>query len=273
MPKKQPLIIKAPDRPPSEPSTRPIYELSTTTIDATPTSVTLPPEADTLSEAVRELAVRFIGARRRIGEALLEACRYMSEARTKAAEGEWYTFLTVTGTSPDSAATLINIHYRAAQHPAFAEKIRSGWLNQTVAGELAKPSTPPELLQQMLELRKPPRVADIKQARRPVRETYHQHVDNPNYAGWEGGTPLLAAGHEPTAAPQPIEATRVLAHLHDVATTLETLAHQPSRLPHNEQTHAALQRIELALNLIQHSMGSRERDFWRALPSTPPSGD
>ena len=260
MPKKQPLIIKAPDRPPSEPSTRPIYELSTTTIDATPTSVTLPPEADTLSEAVRELAVRFIGARRRIGEALLEACRYMSEARTKAAEGEWYTFLTVTGTSPDSAATLINIHYRAAQHPAFAEKIRSGWLNQTVAGELAKPSTPPELLQQMLELRKPPRVADIKQARRPVRETYHQHVDNPNYAGWEGGTPLLAAGHELVATPQPIEAIRALAYLHDVATALEKLARQPARLPHDDQTQAALQRIEQALNRIQRSLSSGERE-------------
>ena len=254
MAKKQPLIIKAPNRPPSEPSTRPIYELSTTTIDTTPTSVTLPPEADTLSEAVRELAVRFIGARRRIGEALLEACRYMSEARTMAAEGEWYTFLKVTGTNPDSAATLINIHYRAVQHPAFAEKIRTGWLNQTVAGELAKPSTPPELLQQMLELSKPPRVADIKQARRPVRETYHQHVDNPNYSGWAGEVPLLAGRPERGTTPQPIEATRAAASLHEVAATLETLAHQSSRLPSDDQTLDALQRIEQALSAIRRSL-------------------
>lgn len=158
MAKKQQLTIKAPERPVSTAPVRPaqpIYELSTNVLDAAPTSVALLPEADTLSEQLRELAVRFIGARRRVGEALLEACRYMSEARAAAEEGQWYVFLRVTGTSPDSAETLLNIHIRASQHAAFAEKIRSGWLNQTVAGELAKPSLHRRCFSSSLSARSP----------------------------------------------------------------------------------------------------------------------
>lgn len=261
MAKKQPLIIKAPDRQPSEASARPIYELSTTTIDAAPTSVALPPEAATLSEELRELAVRFIGARRRIGEALLEACRYMSEARTTAAEGQWYVFLQVTGTSPDSAATLINIHYRASQNAAFAEKIRSGWLNQTVAGELAKPSTPPELIQQMLERDMPPRVADIKQARRTptlVREEHHQDVDNPNYSGWDEQVSTLAGTSDRGQAFEQIEQATLIASLSEVAATLETIVPQSSRIPRGDHTLHTLQRIEQALAEIRRSVTEQE---------------
>lgn len=258
MAKKQ-LTIKAPERPaPAAPvrPAQPIYELSTNALDAAPTSVALPAEAETLSEPLRELAVRFIGARRRVGEALLEACRYMSEARAAAEEGQWYTFLRVTSTSPDSAETLLNIHYRASQHAAFAEKIRSGWLNQTVAGELAKPSTPPEVLQQLLEREEPLRVADVKRARRapvPYREERHI-VDNPNYSG----STVIAEGpsgsHDVAQLVAQAEQTTLAALLTEVATTLEAISAQADTLPPDEHTLHTLQRIEQATATIRRRL-------------------
>lgn len=256
---KNKLTIKAPERPaPAEPTrpAAPIYELSTTALDVAPTSVALPPEAEALSEQLRELAVRFIGARRRVGEALLEACRYMGEARSTAEEGQWYVFLRVTGTSPDSAETLLNIHYRASQHPTFAEKIRSGWLNQTVAGELAKPSTPPEVLQQLLERDEPLRVADVKRARRlpaPTREEHHS-VDNPNYSGSPELAEALAAHQDAAQVVAEAEQMTLAALLAEVAESLEAIAMQAHTLPPSEQTLHTLYRIEQATGAIRRRM-------------------
>lgn len=256
---KNKLTIKAPERPaPAQPArpAQPIYELSTTTLESEPTSVALPPEAEALSEALRELAVRFIGARRRVGEALLEACRYMSEARAAAEEGQWYVFLRVTGTSPDSAETLLNIHYRAAQHETFAERIRSGWLNQTVAGELAKPSTPPEVLQQLLERDEPLRVADVKRARRAPaasRDELHS-VDNPNYSGSEATTSAASGAHDIVQAIVEAEQTTLSTLLNEVATSLETIATQVHALPVTEQNQHTLQRIEQATGAIRRRL-------------------
>jgi hypothetical protein len=244
---KKPLTIKAPERAASITSTQaapPVYELSTTSLDAAPTSVALPPEADTLSVPLRELAVRFIGARRRVGEALLDASRYMSEARAAAEEGQWYIFLRVTGTSPDSAENLLNIHLRAAQHPAFAEKIRSGWLNQTVASELAKPSTSPEVLAQLIGREEPLRVADVKRARKLITSNRDEHhiVDNPNYSG-SLGTQMGAAA--------PIKQASLAALLDEVAASLEAIAAQTDALPAGEHTIQALSRIEQATAAIR----------------------
>lgn len=259
MAKKQQLTIKAPERPapaaPAKPA-QPIYELSTTTLEAAPTSVALPPEAEGLSEQLRELAVRFIGSRRRVGEALLEASRYMSEARAAAEEGQWYVFLRVTGTSPDSAETLLNIHTRAKQHPTFAEKIRSGWLNQTVAGELAKPSTSPEVLQLLLERDEPLRVADVKRARRspvPGRDELHS-VDNPNYSGPPLPAEVRIAHHDAAEALAEAEQATLSSLLSEVATSLEAIAIQAHMLPATEQTQRTLQRIEQAMAAIRRRL-------------------
>jgi hypothetical protein len=253
---KKPLTIKAPERPASLTSAQavtPVYELSTTILDAAPTSVALPPEADALSVALRELAVRFIGARRRVGEALLEASRYMSEARAAAEEGQWYIFLRVTGTSPDSAESLLNIHLRAAQHPAFAEKIRSGWLNQTVAGELAKPSTSPEVLAQLLGREEPLRVADVKRARKLITSNRDEHhiVDNPNYSGSLGSQ---MDAERTLQAAVPVKQSSLAALLNEVATSLEAIAAQANLLPSGEHTIQALSRIEQATAAIRRHM-------------------
>ena len=256
MAKKQPLIIKAPERPapPAAAPAPPIYELSTIVLDAAPTSAALPPEAVGLSDQLRELAVRVIGTRRRIGEALLDACRYMSEARAVAEEGQWYIFLRVTDTSPDSAETLLNIHYRVGQHPAFAEKLRSGWLNQTVAGELAKPSTPPELFQQLLARDQPLRVADVKRARRQTLQARDEHhiVDNPNNPG--SLLSLGAASQELILADQ--GSLAVL--LDEVVASLEAIAGQAHALPAGARTRQALSRITKATALIRSRVPAGE---------------
>jgi hypothetical protein len=263
MAKKQQLTIKAPERPaPAETSrqAQPIYELSTTTLEAAPTSIALPPEAETLSERLRELAVRFIGSRRRVGEALLEACRYMSEARATAEEGQWYVFLRVTGTSPDSAETLLNIHTRAAQSPVFAEKIRSGWLNQTVAGELAKPSTPPQVFQELLKRDEPLRVADVKRARRlPAVNREDNHiVDNPNYSGSLDPAETLSAHQDVAQVVAEAEQTTLTALLAEVAESLEAIAEQAHVLPPSERTLQTLYRIEQATGAIRRRMAPAE---------------
>jgi hypothetical protein len=250
---KKPLAITAPERHASLAASQavpPVYELSTTVLDTAPSSVALPPEADTLSAALRELAVRFIGARRRVGEALLEASRYMSEARAVAEEGQWYVFLRVTGTSPDSAESMLHIHLRAAQHPTFAEKIRSGWLSQTVAGELAKPSTPPEVLAQLLEREEPLRVADVKRARkRTMSDRDENHiVDNPNYSGSLGAQGDTGSRSEAAA---PANQASLAALLDEVAAKLDAIADQADALPPGERTTQALDRIEQATAKIR----------------------
>jgi hypothetical protein len=252
------FTIKAPTRPEDtapENSAQPIYELSTMNLNTAPSSITLPNEADSLPEDLRELAIRFIGARRRVGEALLEACRWMSEARVAAEEGQWYTFLQITETSPDSAEVLLNIHLRASQYPAFAEKIRSGWLSQTVAGELAKPSTPPELFAQLIESPQPLRVADVKRARRMIsasREISHI-VDNPDYSGSLGSaSPKLveSSGHK--------NSIEVL--LEDLASQIETLAEKSNSIPFSVVSSRALDRIEQALKIIRYAQGRGSHD-------------
>ena len=271
---KKPFTLTAPERPtliaPTRPG-QPIYELSTVAFDTTPSSIALPPEAVALSDHLRELAVRVLGARRRIGEALLDACRWYSEARATAPEGQWYIFLRVTGTSPDSAENLLNIHVRVLQSTAFAERIRSGWLNQTVAGELAKPSTPPELIQQLLAREEPPRVADVKRARRPFLQARDEHhiVDNPNYSGSvpaigpphsvdtpnnSGSSvasgPPLGGGNE-TQAVADAEQTTLAERLAAVAVSLEAIAVHMHPVPSDEDTIHALRRIKEATETIR----------------------
>jgi chromosome partitioning protein len=118
----------APDAPaiaPAQP--RDPYPLSTM---AAPHLIALPPDAEQLSGALQEIARNYLTARRRTGESLLDAARWLSEARAEAQHGDWLIFLRITGTSPDSAEQLLHIHARATAYPQFAEAIRSGWLTR-----------------------------------------------------------------------------------------------------------------------------------------------
>jgi hypothetical protein len=160
----------------------------------------LPVEAQALGAQLYDVARRYVGARRRSGEALLDAVRCLNEARVLADEGTWYLFLQVTQTSADVAERLLNIHTATQRDPRFEAAVVRGFLNQTVAGELARPSTPPEVVQRLLEAEQPPRVADVKRAVRELKQARDgSHiVDNPHNAGSAGDTTTIDAATRPT---------------------------------------------------------------------------
>lgn len=137
---------------------------------APPDDVMLPLDAETqLGSELYQIARHYLGARRRMGAALLDMVRTLLHARQIADEGTWYIFLELTYTKPDMAELLLNIARRAEENAGYADAIVRGHFNQTVAGELARPSTPPAVIAQLLTTTEPPRVADVKRARREYR--------------------------------------------------------------------------------------------------------
>lgn len=125
----------------------------------------LPEQASALPEAMQTIARNYIAARRRSGEALLEAARWLSEARATAQHGEWLLFLEATNTSEPTSRRLLDIHAEAARSPQFAEKVAQNWLTFTAAAELAAPRTPPEVRQELINAPEPPTRADVQKAR------------------------------------------------------------------------------------------------------------
>jgi|GEM_PF-3207406 len=204
-----------------------------------------------LSERLREIARHYLGARRRSGEALLEAARWMSEARSEAAHGEWQVFLEATGTSPDTAERLLNIHTQAMQHPQFAEAIIHGRLSQSAAALLARDSTPPTVIDAVLAAETEPSVAEVQRAIRNARkaaagETAHVaesgHGENPQIADFG---PAVEA---------PVEAM-TLKLLQDAAALLTTLAARAEQLPRGEATEQAMEEVVQAVEALRRAVG------------------
>jgi len=141
------------------------YRLSTTI-----SAPELPERAGALPERLQDIAREYIGARHKSGHALLEAARWLSEARMEAKHGEWKVFLDATGTSDDTAERLLNIHAQAMQNPQFADFVRTQWIGQSAAALLSAPSTPPEIIDQVLRAPDPPTVASIKSAIKDAKQ-------------------------------------------------------------------------------------------------------
>ena len=116
----------------------------------------------TLSTALQDCARRYIAAQQRSGEALLEACAALAEARALAKHGEWGRFLEATRTSEGAAKRLLDIHAEAERDPQFAAAVRSNWIGATVAAELAQPSFPAEARSALLSAPEPPTRADVQ---------------------------------------------------------------------------------------------------------------
>lgn len=136
--------------------TGPAYGLSTIT-----TAPDLPERAGALPERLQDIARQYIDARQRSGEALLDAARWISEARQLAQYGEWQIFLEATGTSESAAKRLLDIHATAMRDPQFAEAIRTNWIGATVAAELARPSIADEKRAALLSQTESPKLADL----------------------------------------------------------------------------------------------------------------
>ncbi len=165
---------------------------------ARPTEPDLPAQIGELSTPLQEIARRYVGARRRSGEALLEAARWLTEARNTAAHGEWQVFLDTTNTSADSAERLLNIHATAMQNPQFADAVARNWLGQSVAALLARPSTPPEVLAEVLGQATAPRIEGVRDTITQARESHKASGQIPQNADFAEGSALS------TPAPAPV---------------------------------------------------------------------
>ncbi|KPV53259.1 hypothetical protein SE17_10680 [Kouleothrix aurantiaca] len=144
----------------------------------------LPERAGALPEPLQMIARQYIGARRRSGEALLDAARWLHEARALASHGDWKVFKEATSTSDDTAERLLNIHIQAMQNPQFADAIARNWLTQSAAALLARQSTPPELIEELLAAPEPPTKADIE-----ARLRTPKHTQNPHSADFDDAIP------------------------------------------------------------------------------------
>ncbi len=148
------------------------YELS---VHRPSDEMLLSPEASTLNAQLQEIARLYVGARRRSGEALLEAARWLSEARRIADHGEWKVFIEATGTSEATALRLLNTHNLVMRNPQVRELVARDWISPSVAALLARPSTPEEVIEEVIESDIPPRVTDVQNAIRKIR----QQIDEP----------------------------------------------------------------------------------------------
>jgi hypothetical protein len=122
------------------------------------------PTTTTLSQPLQALAERYLTARRRSGEALLEAAQALAEARALAHHGEWYRFLQATQTSAATAERLLNIHRLAHENLQFAGFVRDNWVGVSVAGLLARPSTPPVVIERVTTRQIAPMIEAVQSA-------------------------------------------------------------------------------------------------------------
>jgi hypothetical protein len=219
----------------------------------------LPAQAGMLSERLQALARQYLGARRRSGEALLEAARWLSEARAEAQHGEWQTFLEATNTSDDTAERLLNIHRQAMQNPQFAEAVRTNVIGQSVAALLAQSSTPAEIVAEVLDSPEPPSVAQVQKKIRQTRQAPATQqpardlskVQNPQFADFEVAERFgLIGGPEPPSS--------ALELLYEVADTMAHLELSSHELPAGAATEGALGRIERSVAAIRSILQHRD---------------
>jgi hypothetical protein len=210
----------------------------------------LPEAVLALRDELREIARSYIGARRRSGRALLEAARWLSEARAAAEHGEWDDFLEATATTADTAERLLRIYERSMQHPAFAAAVADGRLNQSAAERLARGSTPVEVIDEVLTAEQAPSVAQVDRAIRAARRSAEPvREDQPG-----GQIPQIAEFGD-----QPSSASPVLELLREVAVTLGELAASADAVPPGEESSQLVRSIEQSLSAIRSSIRKRGR--------------
>ena len=204
--------------------------------------------AGVLSTHLQEIARLYVQARRRSGEALLEAARWLYEARSVAQYGEWLIFLEATTTSPDTAERLIDIHTKAMEDTRFAEAITQNWLGQTVAALLAKPSTPSEIVDEVLEEGQPVTVAEVRQRiKKHKQPQQNTEPETPNQAT----IPHNTVFHTNTA--EQVQATELL---HEIVLSLEGLQALVNVLPGDQYTLQQLEQAEELLRAIRQNLSS-----------------
>jgi len=212
----------------------------------------LPPQAGMLSDRLQMIAREYIGARRRSGESLLDAARWLSEARAEAQRGEWQVFLEATNTSDDTAERLLNIHTQAMQNPQFAESVRTNWIGQSVAALLARPSTPPEIVGEVLASPEPPTVAEVQRKIRQGRQA--PAAPEPARDLGEAQNPQFADFGSDDRVPSSVVAQDLL---HEIALSLVELVKMAEDLPADTTTERELKSAEQSLLAIRRNIQRR----------------
>lgn len=230
------------DRPPTIP-----YPISTRMGDPD-----LPAQVGVLSERLQEIARQYLGARRRSGEALLDAARWLSEARAEAQRGEWQVFLEATNTSDDTAERLLNTHTQAMQNPQFAESVRTNWIGQSVAALLARPSTPPEIVGEVLASPEPPTVAEVQ---RKIRQGRQAAPTQPARDLGEAQNPQIADFGSDDRVPSNSVVAQDL--LHEIALSLVELVKMAEDLPADTTTERELKSAEQSLLALRRNIQRR----------------
>jgi len=275
-------VVVAPEQPPAVEAEPPIRGQGYQT-GYQDTEIALRPTASQLSVPLQDIARHYVGARRRSGEAVLDSARWLSEARSLAEHGEWYTFLEATGTSEDTAETLLNLHRRAMSDGRFAEAVRLNWLGQSAAGLLARPTTPPEVVAEVLSADAPPKVEAIRRKIKQAKTGQSQAAvpaqipEFPGFASVQGDaaqipeipgfghnvdvlaqTPEIPGfGHTVAARVPMLPSTDALALLHQVADALAMLAETADALPATVEVQQALERAEQSLGALRCSIRER----------------
>jgi len=242
------------ERPPSIP-----YPIST---QAPAGEIELPAQAGLLSEQLQGIARHYLGARRRSGEALLEAARWLSEARALAEHGQWQVFLEATSTSDDTAERLLHIHREAMHNPQFADSVRTNWISQSVAALLARPSTAPEVVSEVLASPAPPTVAEVQRKLRqtrpqpdlPVAEVAIREAQNPQLADF------AEASNQAGLSMAASVAIRSLQMLQHAAALVRELASTPDTIPTGTLTEQAVADIENSVVAIRQALVGRTPD-------------
>jgi hypothetical protein len=240
----------------------------------------LPEAVLALRAELREIARSYIGARRRSGRALLEAARWLSEARAAADHGEWEEFLAATETTADTAERLRRIYDRSMQHPAFAAAVADGRLNQSAAERLARDSTPVEVIDVVLTAEKMPTVAEVERAiravKRPALVARAGKIGGqiPQIAEFGGAAPggqipqfaEFGGSVDENQIPQIAgfagkisAASPVIQLLREVTAALGKLAARPESVPPGAEASQLLHSIEQSLSVIRSSVLGRSR--------------
>lgn len=216
---------------------------------------------EALRPPMRELAVRFVGARRRSGQAILEMGQILAQANDEAQYGEWDDYLEAVDLSDDTARKLMQIYRVAADDAAFADGVRRNWFQQSVAMRIVRERDPRrrrEVIDTLLSPDRAERPTDAE-AGSVIRHVRQRHSGG---AGTPAEAPRAAGGGEITPSEPPgaeravvleVDATAVLAILQGHAQGLSELASLAGALPRIPATEEALRAIERAITVIRQA--------------------
>lgn len=224
----------------------PAYTTSLAVVDSP-----LPPAVLALRDGLQIIARSYIGARRRSGLALLEAARWLSEARVEAQYGEWDDFLKATETLSDTAEQLLRIYEGSMAYPALAEALTTGRVNQSVAERLTRRSTPSTVIDQVLSSDRPLKVAEVDRVIKAARQGEPVVV---NEAVVGGQIPIILE-FEPNE--HRVEDGSTLRQLQEAVINMSELLRQADAIPAGEETLKLIDQIDKAAAAIRRSIMRR----------------